>query len=270
MIPQYFYGTAWKEDATADLVYTALKVGFRAIDTANQRKHYFESAVGEGLARFLEEENENRSNVFLQTKFTYSRGQDHRKPYDDAQPFAQQVASSFQSSLQNLRTDYIDSYVLHGPYNVLVGSEDRETWGAMERLVAEKKVRALGLSNVGPQQLLSFYEQSKIKPSFVQNRCFARLGWDREIRNICQTYGIHYQGFSLLTANQYELQNPEIAQLAKKYNRTIPQIIFKFSQQVGIICLTGTTQIKHMQDDLSIDDFEMSPHELRLIENISF
>lgn len=270
MIPHYFYGTAWKEEATADLVYTALKVGFRAIDTANQRKHYFEAGVGEGLHRFLNEESEQRSNVFLQTKFTYSRGQDHRKPYDESHSFSQQVASSFQSSLEHLRTDYIDSYVLHGPYNILVGSEDLKTWSAMEKLVTEKKVRALGLSNVGPQQLLAFYEQAKIKPTFVQNRCFARLGWDREIRNICQTYGLHYQGFSLLTANQYELQNPEIVNLAKKYNRTIPQIIFKFSQQVGIICLTGTTQMKHMQDNLSIDDFTLNSSELRLIENVSF
>src|SRR5690606_6225586 len=127
--PHFFYGTAWKEERTADLCFLALQSGFRAVDTANQRKHYFEKAVGEGLQKFLDLKKVDRSQIFLQTKFTYARGQDHRKPYDDRDPFAQQVHDSFQSSLQHLNTDYIDSYVLHGPYEMQgIGAEDLETW----------------------------------------------------------------------------------------------------------------------------------------------
>jgi diketogulonate reductase-like aldo/keto reductase len=269
-IPSYFYGTAWKEDDTAELVKAALVSGFRAIDTANQRKHYHEEGAGQGIAQFLKESGVKRDELFIQTKFTYARGQDHRKPYDESHAYEKQVTSSFASSLEHLKTDYIDSYILHGPYSILVGDEDHETWSAMEGFVHSGQAGYLGVSNVGPQQLLAICEYSKVKPHFVQNRCFARLGWDREIREICQSHNILYQGFSLLTANQYELQHEEITRIAKKYGKTIPQIIFKFSHQLGIICLTGTTQMKHMQDNLSIGDFELTKDELLFIENIAF
>src|ERR1700683_1732448 len=81
-IPDFLYGTAWKEDRTAALVELALQSGFRGIDTANQRRHYFEAGVGEGLAAAYRAGVVTRSDLFLQTKFTYRDGQDHRLPYD--------------------------------------------------------------------------------------------------------------------------------------------------------------------------------------------
>ena len=117
--PQIMYGTAWKEGATAALVTQALECGFRAIDTANQRKHYFEEGVGLGLASFYENSSIERKELFLQTKFTYARGQDHRKPYDERASYTDQVHQSFESSLKHLKTDYIDSYILHGPLPIM-------------------------------------------------------------------------------------------------------------------------------------------------------
>src|SRR6202162_2380033 len=104
-----------KEERTASLTELALRMGFRAIDTANQRRHYFEEGVGQGLAAAYSEGLLTRAELFLQTKFTYQRGQDHRLPYDPEAPLAVQVAQSMSSSLDHLRTDYVDSYVLHGP-----------------------------------------------------------------------------------------------------------------------------------------------------------
>src|SRR6202041_3461526 len=111
-VPDFLYGTAWKEDRTAALTELALRVGFRAIDTANQRKHYFEAGVGEGLAAAYRA-GITRDELFLQTKFPYQRGQDHRLPYDPAAGLAVQVAQSLASSLEHLGTDHIDSFVLH-------------------------------------------------------------------------------------------------------------------------------------------------------------
>jgi diketogulonate reductase-like aldo/keto reductase len=85
--PAFMYGTAWKEDRTASLTELALRAGFRGIDTANQRKHYFEAGVGEGLASGYRAGIVTRADLFLQTKFTYLRGQDHRLPYDPARIF---------------------------------------------------------------------------------------------------------------------------------------------------------------------------------------
>jgi diketogulonate reductase-like aldo/keto reductase len=110
-VPRFCYGTAWKEEHTAPLTELALAVGFRAIDTANQRKHYFEAAVGEAVSA----SGIAREELLLQTKFTYQGGQDHRLPYDPSAEPAEQVRQSLQSSLEHLRTDYLDSFVLHGP-----------------------------------------------------------------------------------------------------------------------------------------------------------
>jgi diketogulonate reductase-like aldo/keto reductase len=270
-IPRFFYGTAWKEDETPRLTYQALHAGFRAIDTANQRKHYFEEGVGVGIRKFLEAKTLNRSELFLQTKFTYARGQDHRKPYNDKDSFTKQVGDSAASSLKHLGTDHLDSYVLHGPYsNQEIGDEDLETWAAMENLVQSKRVRWLGVSNISASQLADFCQRIKMKPTFVQNRCYAQLGWDKEVRDVCLREGILYQGFSLLTANQRELASPLISGMAQMYDKTVPQIIFRFCQQLGMICLTGTNSPLHMKQDLDIYDFEITPQEMNLIENISY
>ena len=109
------YGTAWKENETQRLTLLALQQGFRGVDTANQRKHYYEEGVGKGIATAIEQGIVTRDELFLQTKFTFRDGQDHRLPYDPAASIAIQVQQSMSSSLSHLNTTYVDSYVLHGP-----------------------------------------------------------------------------------------------------------------------------------------------------------
>ncbi len=113
-IPSFMYGTAWKKEATTELVQLAVTSGFRAIDTANQLIHYQEALVGEAL-RALEKTGIERDALFLQTKFTSVSGQGGRTPYDPVADPATQVRQSFDSSLAHLGTDYVDSYVLHAP-----------------------------------------------------------------------------------------------------------------------------------------------------------
>src|SRR4030095_15939885 len=103
-VPEFLYGTAWKEDRTPALTELALRMGFRAIDTANQRRHYSEAGVGEGLAAAYRAGLVMRADVFLQTKFTYRDGQDHRLPYDPESDLSTQVAQSMASSSEPSRT----------------------------------------------------------------------------------------------------------------------------------------------------------------------
>lgn len=263
-VPRLLYGTAWKEDETERLVRRALEVGFRGIDTANQRKHYHEAAVGRALTGVPRDE------LFVQTKFTFRGGQDHRLPYDPAAAVATQVEQSFESSLGHLGVTVIDSFVLHGPSTSDgLATADWEAWRAMEGLHAAGKVRLLGVSNVGLDQIAALCDGARVRPQFVQNRCYAARGWDRDVRGYCAASGLVYQGFSLLTANRSVLGHPEIARTAGRHGRKAAQVVFRFALDVGMIALTGTTDDGHMRDDLAVFDFRLSPDEVARIERLA-
>lgn len=263
----FLYGTAWKEDATERLTLLALEQGFRGIDTANQRKHYFEAGVGLALKTAMSRGLVQRDNVFLQTKFTFRAGQDDRLPYDEAAPIETQVAQSFASSLEHLQTKRIDSYVLHGPSRRIgLGPDDWSAWRAMESIHDSGRVRYLGVSNVFVDQLELLLQQARVRPQFVQNRCYASRGWDRNVRDFCRANGIVYQGFSLLTANRDVLVHPTVVALARKYNCQTAQIIFRFAIDVGMLPLTGTTSATHMQADLAVSQFQLTAAEVEEVE----
>jgi diketogulonate reductase-like aldo/keto reductase len=268
-IPSFMYGTAWKKEATTQLVQLAVASGFRAIDTANQLIHYQEALVGEAL-QTLEKKGIKRDALFLQTKFTPVGGQGGRTPYDASADLTTQVRQSFDSSLDHLHTDHVNSYVLHAPYSRRgLGEADWEVWAAMEELYESGKTKMIGISNVTAAQLTQLCEQASVKPMVVQNRCYAALGWDKEIRKICQTHGIIYQGFSLLTANTDFLADPEIRTIAKRLGTGPAQIIFRFAMQVGMLPLTGTTSQQHMKEDLQAEQFVLSAEEIQWIETIA-
>lgn len=265
-VPSFMYGTAWKKEATAKLVEEAVDAGFRCIDTANQLIHYYEEGVGHAL-QALAKKGVTRDQLFLQTKFTSVNGQDHRTPYDATADITTQVNQSFESSLKHLHTDYLDSYVLHGPYSrSSLGRDDWEVWKAIEAQFAAGKTRMIGISNVNADQLSELCSKATTKPMMVQNRCYASAGWDMEVRQICLDNDIIYQGFSLLTANPQVLADSSVRALGKKYNTGAAQIVFRFSMQIGMLPLTGTTNGKHMREDLTSESFTLDPSEVRQIE----
>ena len=263
--PDFLYGTAWKEERTPALTELALRMGFRGIDTANQRRHYFEAGVGEGLTAAYRAGVVTRADVFLQTKFTYRPGQDHRLPYDPTASLSAQVAQSMASSLEHLRTDHVDSYMLHGPASGYGWTDaDSEVWEAMIKERDAGRTRFLGVSNVSIrhlQQMAAVYPEA---PAFVQNRCFARLGWDRDVRIFCRDRKIIYQGFSLLTANLEVLQL--VKGLAARAGATAAQIVFSFARTIGMLPLTGTSDKEHMKQDLASAGLVLPPDALNAIE----
>lgn len=269
-VPGFLYGTAWKEDRTPALVELALRAGFRGIDTANQRRHYFEAGVGQGLEAAYRAGVVSRAELFLQTKFTYRPGQDHRLPYDPAAKLSVQVAQSMASSLEHLGTDHIDSYVLHGPASGYGWTDaDAKVWEAMTKERDAGRTRLLGVSNVSLQHLEQMAAVHSEVPAFVQNRCYARLGWDREVRLFCREHKIVYQGFSLLTANVEVLHHPLVAKLAASANATPAQIIFAFAHAVGMLPLTGTTNAQHMKQDLASSSLALPLDAVRAIEPLA-
>jgi diketogulonate reductase-like aldo/keto reductase len=268
-VPTLLYGTAWKEQRTEALTRLALRAGFRGIDTANQRKHYFEEAVGVAVQAAISAGEVARSDLFLQSKFTFLGGQDERLPYDRRAQIEEQVAQSFQSSLTHLGTDYLDSYLLHGPSSRRgLSEQDLRAWRAMEALSRTGKARALGVSNFSLEQLEALQASAEIAPSFVQNRCYAKTGWDRAVRAFCAARVIRYQGFSLLTANQRELAGALAQRVVASTGRPIAQVLFRFARALGILPLTGTSRLEHMRLDLACDEVALSPTDIAALEAI--
>jgi diketogulonate reductase-like aldo/keto reductase len=269
-VPRILYGTAWKEQMTQSLTQLALQQGFRGIDTANQRRHYDETAVGRAISASATSGLVVREDLFLQTKFTFRQGQDERLPYDPQAPIPLQVEQSFASSLEHLGTDVIDSYVLHGPtQRVGLAPPDWAAWRAMEALHDSGRARMLGVSNVTLEQLQRLCGEARVRPRFVQNRCYAVRGWDRGIRDFCKANDLVYQGFSLLTANRDALAHAEMSRMAKRYDRTVSQIVFRFALDVGMMVLTGTTDANHMRADLDVFDFALAPEDVARIEALA-
>ncbi len=263
-MPRLIYGTAWKKERTAGLVELALRSGFRGVDTACQPKHYNEAGVGDGLSAALSN-GLARSEIYVQTKFTPLSGQDPNDvPYDPRASLSEQVAQSFERSLRNLRTDYLDGLLLHSPY-----SSDADTlavWRAMERLYDQGGARQLGVSNFyDVPRLEALYRNARIKPAVIQNRFYAKTQHDKDIRAFGKKNGLVYQSFWTLTANPEVLVAPAMSELATKYDRSPAQLFFRYLTQMDIVCLTGTSSKEHMEQDLSIFEICLSPTECETV-----
>lgn len=261
-MPRIIYGTAWKKDRTADLVVQAIQAGFRGIDTAGQPKHYNEPMVGTALQR-LKDHGIEREALFLQTKFTPLSGQDPRQvPYDKNSPVELQVAQSFETSKNNLQTEYVDSLVLHSPmapHALLM-----KVWNAMENIQKAGGARQLGISNCYHTEVIrSLYADADVKPAVVQNRFYQETGYDANLRHWCSNHGVIYQSFWTLTANPHILASNTVRTIAKKLQKTEAQIFFRYLNHSGIVPLTGTTSEQHMKEDLGIFNFELSSEDLK-------
>lgn len=266
-MPPLIYGTAWKKERTADLVEQAILCGFRGIDTACQPKHYDEALVGEALRR-VRNQGIMRDDLFVQTKFTPLAGQDPlRIPYDPKAPLELQVSQSFEASKRNLQTPFVDSLVLHSP--LFPYSDLAKVWGAMETLYHAKGARQLGISNCYDLELLvRLYADAEVKPAVVQNRFYAESGYDALLRRWCDEKGIVYQSFWSLSANPHVLESSVLVSLGKKYGKTEAQLFFRYLSHKGIVPLIGSTSKVHMNEDLAIFEFELTPDEIETIDRV--
>jgi len=180
------------------------------------------------------------------------------------------VAQSMASSLEHLGTDYVDSYVLHGPASGYGWTEhDAEVWAAMIKERDGGRTRLLGVSNVSIRHLHQMVASGAEPPAFVQNRCFARLGWDRDVRAFCRERKIVYQGFSLLTANLEVLHSRRVGEIAARLRATTPQVVFRFALAVGMLPLTGTSDAEHMKQDLASRHLSLSADDVSAIERLA-
>ena len=258
-VPAFLYGTAWKKDKTADLVYLAMCSGFKGIDTAAQPKHYREDLVGQGIRRALSEDKITRDDLFIQTKFTSVNGQDpNQMPYNPTASISDQVDTSIRSSLGNMRPSaeesssesaYLDCLVLHSPLPTM--AQTIEAWRVAESYVPHK-IRYLGISNVTLGILKQLYDAAECKPAIVQNRFYHSTEFDVSVRAFCAERSIIYQSFWTLSANPRIVHGPEVGHVAHKVGLTPYEAMYSLVLALdNFIILNGTTNAKHMVDDLS-------------------
>ncbi|KAL1311160.1 hypothetical protein AAFC00_001361 [Neodothiora populina] len=249
------YGTAWKKDRSAHLVFQALQAGFRGVDTAAQPRHYQEHGVGQGIREAISSGNVTREDIYIQTKYTPISGQDpNNLPYDANASIPEQVNASVSSSLSHLRhsddntTSYLDCLVLHSPLPTL--SQTLEAWTAMSAHVPSR-VRTLGISNTTLPILQALHSQSAVKPAVVQNRFYADTAYDAGVRAFCAAHGIIYQSFWTLTANPALVRSQLVGEIAAlvRISREVAVYGLVASLDGGNVCVVnGTTT--HMLEDV--------------------
>ena len=266
-MPRILYGTAWKKERTAELVAQALEAGFRGFDTACQPKHYDERLVGVGLqqAKAL---GLARDALYLQTKFTPLTSQDpNNLPYDAKAPVAAQVAQSFEVSLGNLQTDYVDCLILHSP--MVPHKSTQQAWQAMEAIHAAGGARQLGISNCYDFEVLQrLYADAAVKPAVLQNRFYPDNGFDAEQRQWCAEQGMVFESFWSLTANAKLLQSQVVQAIARAQGKTPAQVFFRYLTQLGLVPLTGTASAQHMREDLDIFGFSLGAEPMQQMDGL--
>lgn len=261
--PLFLYGTAWKADATTSLVASALSSGFAGVDTACQPKHYQEDLVGQGVADHLQKNpTVERKSLYIQTKYTPTSGQDpNNTPYDPSAPLGVQVRQSVETSLKNLRVDYIDSVLLHSPMKTL--EDTIKAWKSLEPFVPGK-IRHLGISNCPFPMLSALYNSPaiNIRPSIVQNRFHEATGYDTQVLDFCKEHGLVYQSFWTLTANPNLLKSKLVGGFAEERGWTREQALYALVLSLGrgwengggVAVMNGTTNEGRMESDLKILD----------------
>ncbi|CDK28022.1 unnamed protein product [Kuraishia capsulata CBS 1993] len=246
-IPELGFGVYQVDPAdTAELVYSALKVGYRHIDTAQFYGNEYETA--QGILKWLKEGHGKRSDVFLTTKVRSPEG------YDE-------VVESINGSLQKIEgLEYLDLILLHSP---MTNKEKRlGSWKAFQEFNEKGLIKSIGVSNYGNHHIkeLQDWEGLRVLPAVNQielhpwNQRPNEVKYDRSL-------GIEIQAWSPLTQGK-KFDDPQLLKLSKKYNKTPAQVLIKWSLQLGNIVLVKSSTQARQLENLQVDDFELSKEEL--------
>ncbi|KAH7413171.1 NADP-dependent oxidoreductase domain-containing protein [Cadophora sp. MPI-SDFR-AT-0126] len=266
-IPKFIYGTAWKKEHTAELVYLAIRAGFRAFDAAAQPKHYNERGMGEGIRKAIEEGLVRREDLFIQTKYTPPSGQDpNNMPYDSTSSLEEQIINTLSSSLTNLtfpftiQEPYIDSLILHSP--LPTAALTLQAWSTLASYVPAK-IRSIGISNTTLPILQTLTQSSQAFnpplpfPAFCQNRFYGGTGYEVELRRFCREQGIVFQSFWTLSGNPSLLKTAVVEEVAGalegRVERGEEKAVALYGLVVGlggVSVLNGTTNMGRMIGDL--------------------
>ena len=246
-IPAVAFGTYKAADGkSADVIRAAIGAGYRYFDTAS----FYGTETY--LAEAIRESGISRGEFFIASKL-----------WKDEMGY-ENVKSAFERTLNNLRTDYLDLYLIHWPLTEPGYKEwrqlDKETWRAMEELYEAGKIRAIGLSNFLPHHIENILKDCRVRPAVDQIEYHP--GYSQEaVVNYCRERGILVQAWSPIGRSRV-LDEPLVKELAAKYDVSPAQICLKFAVQRNIIPLPKSSSEDRMRENLDLYSFELEQDDI--------
>ncbi len=245
-MPYFGLGVYLSKDGNevVNAVKEALNHGYRHIDTAAIYNN--EQGVGVGIKESLVE----RKDVFVVSKvWNTDQG------YDS-------TLKAFDDSLNRLGLDYLDLYLIHWPK----GKKSKETWKAMEHLYNEKRVRAIGVSNFMQHHLEDLLTEAKIVPMVNQMEFHPYLV-QQDLIDFCHKKGIQYEAWSpMMQGNIFDI--PLLKELAKKYQKTVAQVVLRWDLQKGVITIPKSAKKERIISNSDIFDFELTVEDMQLLDSL--
>jgi len=245
-MPILGFGTFKVEDGeqTIEAVQYALEIGYRHIDTA--------AAYGneESIGQVIKASGIPRNEIFLTSK-VWNRDQGYES-----------TLKAFETSLRKLQTDYLDLYLIHWPLDL-----NRETWQALEKLYAEEKIRAIGVSNFKEHHLTDLLEVAQVVPAVNQVEYHPRL-MQESLSAYCKKQQIQLEAWGPLMQGkifQFDLMHD----LAKKYNKTVAQIVLRWDIQNNVVTIPKSINPERIKSNAQIFDFELADEDMKLINSLN-
>lgn len=244
-MPQIGFGVFLMENQQP--IEDALASGYRAIDTAKRYEN--EALVGAAI---------QTSGIARDELFITSKVWDADQGYDT-------TLQAYERSLKEMKLDYLDLYMIHWP----IKEHFNETWRAMERLLLEKRVRAIGVCNYEQPLLERLIEEHDIMPAINQVETHPYFSQEN-LRAYLEKQHIQHQSWGPLGQNKSDvLQNPVLQQLATRHQKSTAQIIIRWHLQRGSVVIPKSQTQQRIQENISVGDFELSAHEMALINQLN-
>jgi diketogulonate reductase-like aldo/keto reductase len=238
--------TPWTSEQER-IIRTAIDAGYRLLDTAIA----YETEHGVGNA--WRSSGIDREKFFISTKVPSGAIRSGRK----------EIVRSFEQSLRNLRTDYVDLYLIHWPPQGKI----QEAWEILEYLYYSGRTRAIGISNLNRRHWLEVMASCEVMPHVQQDE-FHPYRMNEYNRIFCEQHNIHFEAF-LPVARGLLRENPILKQLAEKYNKNTFQIILRWDLQHGVTAIPRSSNPKHIADNIDLYDFELTEEEVAMIDSIN-
>ena len=259
-MPGFGFGT-WQSaagDVTVSAVKSAIKAGYRNIDTA--AAYHNEKSVGEGIRQATEEYGVKREELFVSTKLW----NDHRG-YDLAM-------KAFENSMKELGLDYLDLYMIHWPavekWHKDWRQINRSTWKAFEELYRDGRIKAIGVSNFLPHHVQALMEDGEIAPMVNQIEYHPGFG-QVESADFCQKNGIIVQAWSPFGTGDV-LKNQVLSEIAAKYKKTTAQICLRWLIQKNIVPLPKSVHEERIFSNTQVFDFELLETDMKKINEMPY